>query len=69
MRRGDRAGIREMRKRTAGGKNIPLAVIILAFFHRFLYHYGALSQKKHRIFGAFFLYLRCFTAILLTFSI
>ena len=35
-----------MRKRTAGGKNIPLAVIILAFFHWFSYHYGALSQKK-----------------------
>ena len=26
-------------------------------------------QKKHRFFGAFFLYLRCFTAILLTFPI
>ena len=26
-------------------------------------------QKKHRIFGAFFLYLRCFTAFLLAFSI
>ena len=36
-----------MRKRTAGGKNIPLAVIILAFFHRFLYHYGALSHEKN----------------------
>ena len=35
-----------MRKRTAGGKNIPLAVIILAFFHWFSYHYGALSQKR-----------------------
>ena len=26
-------------------------------------------QKKHRFFGAFFLYLRCFTAILLVFPI
>ena len=34
-----------MRKRTASGKAHPLAVIILAFFHRFSYHYGALSQK------------------------
>ena len=33
-----------MRKRTAGRKSIPLAVIILAFFHWFSYHYGALSQ-------------------------
>ena len=33
-----------MRKRTASGKAHPLAVIILAFFHRFSYHYGALSH-------------------------
>lgn len=35
-----------MRKRTASGKAHPLAVIILAFFHRFSYHYGALSHLK-----------------------
>ena len=35
-----------MRKRTASGKAHPLAVIILAFFHRFSYHYGALSQIR-----------------------
>lgn len=34
-----------MRKRTAGRKSIPLAVIILAFFHWFSYHYGALSHN------------------------
>ena len=35
-----------MRKRTASGKAHPLAVIILAFFHRFSYHYGALSHES-----------------------
>lgn len=44
-----------MRKRTAGWeKHNPLAVIILAFFHRFSYHYGALSQKAVRQDGLFF---------------
>ena len=43
-----------MRKRTASGKAHPLAVIILAFFHRFSYHYGALSQKAVRQDGLFF---------------
>ena len=35
-----------MRKQIAGGKSILLAVIILAFFHWFSYHYGALSHKR-----------------------
>ena len=30
---------------------------------------SAPAKKKHRFFGAFFLYLRCFTAFLLTFLI
>ena len=47
---------------------------VLAVFFSLLAAYGLTHlscpcQKKHRFFGAFFLYLRCFTAILLAFSI
>ncbi len=55
MRRGNRAGIREMKTNRRWEKHNPLAVIILAaFFHRFSYHYGALSQKAVRQDGLFF---------------
>ena len=52
-----------MRKRTADGKSIPPAVIILAFFHWFSCHYGALSQEKALASaGAFFSYILCVRA-------
>lgn len=46
-----------MRKQIAGGKSILLAVIILAFFHRFSYHYGALSQKRTIILIVLFFFM------------